>query len=259
MPIVGAGTRRVASNRSCSCPVVHLLLRARAGRGRASRSGAAGRGTAQRPPIGRHIARTFAFWASNSASVRMPCVFSSASSFSCVTVSFCGAAGGAGAYAVARIAVARTAAAVVVLLVLLLRPTVGLSAGDAVRHRGGRAGHDGGAGDAAKESGHVWSSDPISDPSRRATRRACPVGCSRRRRVALRPPRSACTKSVAHRFSKMRMPADEPGVDHRRGVVEVALVEQPREHAFEDGEVEAAVMVEVGQRERRASSRRRHA
>ena len=43
-----------------------------------------------------HEARIFAFWAWNSASVRMPSFFSSASSFSCVTVSLGGATGAGG-------------------------------------------------------------------------------------------------------------------------------------------------------------------
>ena len=51
--------------------------------------------------------------------------------------------------------------------------------------------------------------------------------------------RKACTKRAAQRFSKTRMPADEPFADRVAGVVVVRLVEQSGRHALEDGHVEA--------------------
>ena len=43
------------------------------------------------------------------------------------------------------------------------------------------------------------------------------------------------------------MPADEPGSERLRGIVEVGLIEHPRRRALEDRQVELAVRVEVPQ------------
>ena len=98
-------------------------------------------------------ARTLAFCASNSASVRMPWFLSSARSFSCGSCRAQGAgrpAGAAGGVLRLRVLLLLLG----VLLVLLRGPAVGLPAGDAVRHRGRRAGDHGRAGDASHQSGH---------------------------------------------------------------------------------------------------------
>ena len=130
-------------------------------------------------------ARTFAFWASNSASVRIPCAFSSASSFSWAMGSGAASGGRGRRRAVARTAVAagRTAGPPAATNDLPAGARRGSRRRSRYRRRRPCGRH---LGEVRAWFVSFRSSASVSGRLRRATQRWRPAGCSRRRRARRR-------------------------------------------------------------------------
>ena len=139
----------------------------------------------------------------------MPCAFSSASSFSCAI--------GSARPRRRR----RCGGGVLRLLLLLLLRTAGLLAATSgwpagarpVRHGGGGTGDHRGAGNTSEESGHgrcpLFVGQCVGGVERRDERVLRDVSGGDELGAAARA--APATNGVAQRFSKIKMPADEPG------------------------------------------------
>ena len=226
-----------------------------AARRTASTSVGAGTGTTS-GTASRYDARILAFCAWNSASVRIPWFLRSANfcqlldRIRCRGRSRSGRRSGLGVLRWRLVVLRLLLLLLVGLCFALLGPSVGLSPRHTVGDRGRGARDHRRAGDTSHQSWHVLvlsrrcvPAQPASVASSEAAMSAS--GMYPAATNSAPPWRSPCTNVVAHRFSKIKMPADEPGWSAFGGVVEVGLIEHPRRRALEDREVELTVTVEI--------------